>query len=92
MQRPVDWIVGCRTGLSVSDLINQFWCEQQFEYSFTNPLSRPTPETVAIGATIHRERGMSFIYVISMQAIDSWAKIIVIGGRFFYTDMRNIFV
>ena len=79
IQRPVDWIVGYRTGLSVSDLINQFWCEQQFEYSFTHPLSYPIPKTVATGAEIHKERGMCYTYD---QKYFDW--------RFCCTDVRII--
>ena len=43
--------------LSVSNLVAQFWCEQQMEYNFLIPEQKPDTEEVQIGRSIHLARG-----------------------------------
>eukprot|EP00794_Sanderia_malayensis_P014346 gene14346-15842_t len=65
-----------RAGLSVTDLVNQFWCEQQFEYSFTKPIDKPVPEIVSTGSTIHLEKELEvhdLIPVVCETKEDAWA-------------------
>src|SRR4051812_45250546 len=42
------------TRLSVTDLLSNMWCEQQFHYSLLRGFSRRTPAMKA-GTTLHRE-------------------------------------
>ena len=43
--------------LSVSDLTAQFWCEQQMEYNFLAPETKPETEQMQLGKDIHLARG-----------------------------------
>eukprot|EP00112_Aurelia_sp_Birch-Aquarium-sp1_P025020 Seg813.7 transcript_id=Seg813.7/GoldUCD/mRNA.D3Y31 product="Exonuclease V" protein_id=Seg813.7/GoldUCD/D3Y31 len=74
--KPVDFIKGKRLGLSVTDLVNQFWCEQQFEYSYTHPITKPTPEIVTAGSAIHLERELEVHDIVDITIEtkeDEWA-------------------
>ncbi len=53
----LDFFKSGRDGLSVTDLVNQYWCEQQFEYTFSAPILKPVPAIVSAGSSIHLERG-----------------------------------
>ena len=54
---PLDRFRGKKGYLSVSNLVAQFWCEQQMEYNFLIPEQKPDTEEVQIGRSIHLARG-----------------------------------
>lgn len=54
---PFDRFRGEKGYLSVSNLVAQFWCEQQMEYNFLIPEQKPDTEEVQIGRSIHLARG-----------------------------------
>ena len=55
---PLDRFRGGVWYLSVSDLTAQYWCEQQMEYNFLAPESKPETEQMQLGKNIHLARGM----------------------------------
>lgn len=54
---PFDRFRGEKGYLSVSNLVTQFWCEQQMEYNFLVPEQKPETEEMKIGKSIHLARG-----------------------------------
>ena len=54
---PLDRFRGEKGYLSVSNLVAQFWCEQQMEYNFLVPEQKPDTQEAQIGRRIHLARG-----------------------------------
>ncbi|KAK2574398.1 Exonuclease V [Acropora cervicornis] len=75
---PFDRFRGEKGYLSVSNLVAQFWCEQQMEYNFLIPEQKPNTEEVQIGRGIHLAREMELYDLMEIKIEtkeDKWAAI-----------------